>query len=779
MKRDKKQSFEIETFFTLLKEINNIEKSNKQKNKEINRLVYNKIINYPKITEKIIKEANSSKYTFCQSIKSLDIAYYILGLQEIKNIIICETIYDIFYHIISSLNNSQETEILIQKSLFSGMLINEISKRLDIGSDKELRLFGLISNIIDIFKLQEIKIKNSNEKNLDLIKKFNLPPLLYSLFKSVKSNIHKNPEESIAITSLKISNFLFSENEMALNKLTLNLPFNFSKNDLIDILEKIELDTLILIPNFSKYHKNIQDKIQNGIKILNRNKEIYNEDYLAKTEQIVKDITYITKYLNYTNSPIESLLSIEKYFEYNNEKAEIIFFEETKNDLLEALFKKDYTIDKNDKEKESNNIFLPIKLKDKRFYLCYKSKEKEKTIAYLNLLTKIIENSFKQNIRLHTIKNGIIYVPSFNSQYTKDLGDENIDIFKNLILSDISSLIFHRLKNKLTPILGYIQMLEKKIESQQYQEKLEKIKNSSYQLSDILTILRDYMEAKFTYKYKNIQEFNLNQTIIEALNFFKGKYEVTDTLITTKLDLEIPLSLFNKGEIILAINELLDNSYKAVLSNKTKKIQIKTFKTDKNLGFEILDNGQGIEDIEKALTPSYKKENTGFGLSLCKLIIKKHEGNISLKSEKGKYTAVSITLPIKKSISFQEILKNHILLISDTEILERILIKIFGEDINITPLKVNNYQEAVNLLSRENNKEFFIISDLSPSLDTENFINLAKKQEMILILDKYEKKQIQQIMTIHDIKPLYKPIRLNNLKKIVSDKLINIRRKNG
>ena len=62
----------------------------------------------------------------------------------------------------------------------------------------------------------------------------------------------------------------------------------------------------------------------------------------------------------------------------------------------------------------------------------------------------------------------------------------------------------------------------------------------------------------------------------------------------------------------------------------------------------INDNGSGITDAKKAMTPYFttKKTGTGLGLPIVTKIINEHNGNFSIKNKKNnKGTVVTISLP--------------------------------------------------------------------------------------------------------------------------------------
>ena len=62
----------------------------------------------------------------------------------------------------------------------------------------------------------------------------------------------------------------------------------------------------------------------------------------------------------------------------------------------------------------------------------------------------------------------------------------------------------------------------------------------------------------------------------------------------------------------------------------------------------LTDNGTGITDTKKAMTPYFttKKTGTGLGLPIVTKIINEHSGNFSMKNKsKGTGTEIKISFP--------------------------------------------------------------------------------------------------------------------------------------
>jgi signal transduction histidine kinase len=95
---------------------------------------------------------------------------------------------------------------------------------------------------------------------------------------------------------------------------------------------------------------------------------------------------------------------------------------------------------------------------------------------------------------------------------------------------------------------------------------------------------------------------------------------------------------------------ILMNAVQAI--EKRGKIIIKTYEKDKNIFIEMIDTGSGIPEevqnriFEPFFTTKEVGKGAGLGLSVAYGIIKKHKGDITVKSKIGEGTNFMIRLPI-------------------------------------------------------------------------------------------------------------------------------------
>jgi len=126
----------------------------------------------------------------------------------------------------------------------------------------------------------------------------------------------------------------------------------------------------------------------------------------------------------------------------------------------------------------------------------------------------------------------------------------------------------------------------------------------------------------------------------------------------------IPELLADPGMIEHGLINIIQNSIHALSKEESPVITIRTFCRNEYIFFEIEDNGCGIPeehvdsifDITFSLKGSrdtrgyYKSDikGTGYGMANVKKYIEQHNGTISVESESGSGTRVTITIPVTK-----------------------------------------------------------------------------------------------------------------------------------
>ncbi|MBN2531508.1 MAG: PAS domain S-box protein [Spirochaetales bacterium] len=224
------------------------------------------------------------------------------------------------------------------------------------------------------------------------------------------------------------------------------------------------------------------------------------------------------------------------------------------------------------------------------------------------------------------------------------------DLFNAKRLSDIGALaatVAHELRNPLGVIQAAIYNIKRKSQNIEIEKHIKNIKAKVEESEQIINNLLSYSKFKIPRRVE-IPIFNfLNELFDDIISknikdniALKRNFEVLkDTIIR--------IDPFQIREVL---NNIVNNAYQS-LPPADGCIEIMgSFSNNNQLYLHIKDNGKGIEkeDLEKIFNPFFttRSKGTGLGLTICKELIKLHNGTIEIQSRKGQGTTVKITLPL-------------------------------------------------------------------------------------------------------------------------------------
>jgi len=217
----------------------------------------------------------------------------------------------------------------------------------------------------------------------------------------------------------------------------------------------------------------------------------------------------------------------------------------------------------------------------------------------------------------------------------------------------VARKLAHEIKNPLTPIQLSIDSLREKYkdkltsEGNNFERYLETINR---QIKDIEKLVNEF--SNFARMPRPIlKKINVIELINKSLDFIKLTSQNSINLI------DITKKQFINGDedqLNRVFINLIKNSEESILEQLQKdptikgKIDIEIVDNNDYIVIRITDNGTGITDAKKAMTPYFttKKTGTGLGLPIVTKIINEHSGNFSIKNRQDKNGAVvMIMLP--------------------------------------------------------------------------------------------------------------------------------------
>lgn len=219
---------------------------------------------------------------------------------------------------------------------------------------------------------------------------------------------------------------------------------------------------------------------------------------------------------------------------------------------------------------------------------------------------------------------------------------KSIELVKSERLATIGTMasrIAHDLKNPLTIMQTYSDMLTPEIHSKLDYPDREKWLRMQNSILDMNRIIEDVLDFARTTEIKK-KPVSFLRILRLAINHVKSSYGVTIHLPEKDLSLNC-----DARKIEGVMSNLLNNAVHVL--DGQGEIEITTSVDSAFMIIQVKDSGNGISDknLNKIFEPMFttKKTGTGLGLVICKSIVEQHGGTISVSN---KPTTFTIKLPI-------------------------------------------------------------------------------------------------------------------------------------
>ena len=245
-------------------------------------------------------------------------------------------------------------------------------------------------------------------------------------------------------------------------------------------------------------------------------------------------------------------------------------------------------------------------------------------------------------------RNFNLMIDRLKKQQNKLLLNERYEAWES-----VARKLAHEIKNPLTPIQLSIDSLREKYKSKLSEERndFEKyLATINRQINDIEKLVNEF--SNFARMPRPIlKKINITNVIKKALDFIKLSSKNTIIFSPTQKKF---LVYGDEDQLNRVFINLIKNSEEALsemlekVPNFKGNIHIEILENKDYIVCRLMDNGPGITDAKKAMTPYFttKKTGTGLGLPIVSKIIKEHSGKISIKNKKNsKGILIDITLP--------------------------------------------------------------------------------------------------------------------------------------
>jgi len=247
------------------------------------------------------------------------------------------------------------------------------------------------------------------------------------------------------------------------------------------------------------------------------------------------------------------------------------------------------------------------------------------------------------------------------TRHLKEAQAKLIQSEKMATLGEVISGASHELNNPLAGILGAIQILRRSALAQPIGSELmegidvlEDMESAAIRCQNIVNdLIRFSTQARC-----NFSPIDLNQVLKDTLEIMAEQYSERGITVHWSADPALPALEGDFVKLLEVFVNLLQNAKSALADGGTLGITtklVKRYGEPPQIVVRVRDNGCGIpaQNLGKIFDPFFTTKppgkGPGLGLTVSYGIIKRHGGDIDVRSTVSKGTEVTVTLPLKQA----------------------------------------------------------------------------------------------------------------------------------
>lgn len=214
------------------------------------------------------------------------------------------------------------------------------------------------------------------------------------------------------------------------------------------------------------------------------------------------------------------------------------------------------------------------------------------------------------------------------------------------IIGRMASTILHDLKNPMTTIAGFAQLIGlKELPYEEVVKYTQVIAQQVVQFNNLAQELLTFARGGGDLQLQTLEFPKCFEETILNIQFNVAQQEmIFESDMKGQALIDIDLNRFHR-----VFENLTNNAIEAM--DKGGKLSLKSYTTPDQLIIEVSDTGHGMDQevMHKVFDEFFthqKHNGTGLGLAIVNSIVQDHKGEISVESSVGKGTTFTVKLPI-------------------------------------------------------------------------------------------------------------------------------------
>jgi signal transduction histidine kinase len=223
---------------------------------------------------------------------------------------------------------------------------------------------------------------------------------------------------------------------------------------------------------------------------------------------------------------------------------------------------------------------------------------------------------------------------------------------KLMNLDVVVSSIGHEIRQPLTVTRMCTEIIETllkkpRLDIDEVRENLEDISSSTVRIAETI----DNLRGLFRNPHEDAELFDVNDVVADSLRTLKTSLDERGIVVTRTFAADLPRVNGHRGQLREVFLNILQNAIDAMTppSDRQRMLLVVTSRLRDGVSVTIGDSGPGIEParLPNIFTAfiSTKPFGMGLGLSICRMIVDRHSGQLLVSSELDKGTVFEVRLP--------------------------------------------------------------------------------------------------------------------------------------
>ena len=223
--------------------------------------------------------------------------------------------------------------------------------------------------------------------------------------------------------------------------------------------------------------------------------------------------------------------------------------------------------------------------------------------------------------------------------------------------SQFLAAMSHELRTPLNAVIGFSQLLDREtfgpLGDARYRDYAKTISESGTHLLNLINDILDFSKSEAGQLDLHDDEIDLTDAVADTMRIMSGQAEAGKVALSHAIAHDLPRIRVDEKRLKQVLLNLLSNAIKFTPAGG--QVRIKAHRRGDDVAIDVADTGIGIAaaDVPTALERfgqidgrlARKYEGTGLGLPLSKRLMELHGGTLSLESQPGRGTTVTITIP--------------------------------------------------------------------------------------------------------------------------------------